>query len=138
MLRKIPAEAVFLLVVFLFLLGAGRKQMFADPGALWHPVTGEKVLTEGFFRGDPYGFREYHDWFAKDWLAEVIFAYAHRWAGPDGMLLVPAGVLALFYTFVFHRLLRAGCHWTFATLLALAALAASAFHFFCRPLIFTL
>jgi hypothetical protein len=136
-LRFWRAETGFLIGVFLGVLGAGRSQMFADPGALWHIVVGEHVLREGFFRDEPFGYREFKSWFTKDWLSEVILAAAHRFSGPDGALVVCAALLATFYTWIFHRFLRSGCHWLLAVLLTLFVVACSSHHFFVRPLVFT-
>jgi hypothetical protein len=131
-------ETGFALALFLALVVGGRKQMLADPGCFWHLRTGELVLQDGFFRGDPYGYRDYKDWFAKDWLSELTFVAAHRAGGPDGVVVLTSIVLSILFTAIFRRYLSTGVHWMLALLLTMLAVAGSSFHFFARPLIFTL
>ncbi len=132
------AEAGFFLALLCGLLAAGKSKMFADPGALWHPVVGERVLQQGPFQGDPYSFMPWGTWFTKDWLAEAIFALCHRAAGPDGIQLFCAALLAGFYAWLFRRFRVLGCHPLLATLATMLAVAGTSFHFFARPLVFSL
>jgi hypothetical protein len=131
-------ETAFAICLFLALVGGGRRQMLADPGCFWHLRTGELVLEEGFFRGDPYGYRDYKNWFAKDWLAEIVFVGAHRIGGPDGLVVLTSILLSVFFTNIFRRYLSTGVQWMLALLLTMLAVGGSSFHFFARPLIFTL
>jgi hypothetical protein len=131
-------ETGFALALFVGLVAGGRRQMLADPGCFWHVKTGEMVLQEGFFRGDPFGYREYGDWFAKDWLAELTFVFAHRVGGPDGLVVFTSLLLTVFFTAMYRRYLSTGTHWMIALLLTMLAIAGSSFHFFARPLIYTL
>ena len=43
-------------ILFFVLLAGGRSNFLRDPGTFWHITTGERILTDGFIRTDPYTF----------------------------------------------------------------------------------
>ena len=114
---------------------AGRSRLFLDPGALWHIVVGERILSQQelpsaddfscTFAGEP--------WIAQQWLGECVLALLHRVGGLDTVLLATATLLAGLYTWVGHRLLRAGMHPLIAVLVVALAVLASTYHFHPRP-----
>src|SRR5262249_36747424 len=113
----------------------GRDRLFGDPGALWHIVVGQRILaSHEFIRTDPFSFTHAGDpWVPQSWLCECGLALLHRVAGLNTILTVTAALLAGLYTWVAHRLLRAGLHPLLAALLMLLAMLASAYHFHPRP-----
>lgn len=129
------AETSFFVLVWLLLMVGGRSRFFRDPGTLWHPVVGQQILESGHFpTTDSFSFtRQGAPWIARQWLGDCTLELAHRAAGLDGLLLLSATVLACFYAWIGHRLLRAGFHWLLALLLMLLAMLASSYHFHPRP-----
>ncbi len=126
--------------LWLMLMIGGRSQFFSDPGALWHIVVGQRMLDSGaLIYTDPFSFTAAGEpWIAQWWLSECALALIHRACGLDGILLATATILACFYTWVAHRLLRAGLHPLLAVFLTGLAMVASAYHFHPRPHLMTI
>ncbi|HBI45388.1 MAG TPA: hypothetical protein DDY78_21430 [Planctomycetales bacterium] len=140
MKRLWRTETTVFVGIWLVLLLVGRSQFFADPGALWHIVVGERMLSSGeLIRTDPFsctfgGAR----WIPQSWLPECGLAVLHRLGGLDAVLLATVTLIAGLYTWVTHRLLRAGLHPLLAVLVTVLAMAASSYQFHPRPLLITL
>src|SRR3954453_11332177 len=127
MLRQYWRPQTFLFLgLWLGLMLAGRSRFFLDPGALWHIVVGQDILsarelpyTDTFsctFAGKP--------WIAQHWLGECVLALLHQIGGLDADLLATATLLACLYAWLGQRLVRAGMHPLLAVLVvALAVLA---------------
>jgi hypothetical protein len=135
MKRFVRPEALLFLALWLVLLAGGRERFFRDPGTFWHTVVGGQILTDrGFFDTDEFTFTfAGQTWIPHQWLGEVGMALAHRVAGFDALLLLAATVLAALYAWLGARLMRAGFHWSVASVLVALAVAASAGHFHVRP-----
>ena len=127
-------DALFFVAVWLLLLALFRERAFYDPGALWHTVVGERILTDGLMTTDPFTYTHAgRTWIPQQWGAEVSMALAYRAGGFDTVLLGFATLLAGLFTGVFHRLRAAGLHVTLAAAFTGAALFAASFHFYARP-----
>jgi hypothetical protein len=133
-------ETAIFLGLWAWLLVHGRRRFFADPGVFWHTVVGRQILdTWQFLHADPFSFTcDGEPWIAWQWVGECGLALLHRMSGFDGLLLGTATVLAGFYTWLAHRLLRAGVPVWLAVFLLALAVRASAYHFFARPHLATL
>jgi hypothetical protein len=109
--------------------------LFGDPGSLWHIVVGRRILaSHEFIRTDPFSFTHAGEhWVPQSWLCECGLALLQRIDGLNTILTATAALLAGLYTWVAHRLLRAGLHPLLAVLLTLLAMLASAYHFHPRP-----
>jgi hypothetical protein len=128
-----PETGFFLAVWFVFLVQF-RERAFFDPGALWHTVVGEKILTGGFMTTDPFTYTHPgRTWIPQQWGGEVLMALAHRIGGFDTMLLGLVTLIAGLFTWLFARLRQAGMHWCFAGVLTAGYLFVGSFHFFARP-----
>jgi len=134
-----PETGIFLLL-WLYLLLAGQSRLLRDPGTLWHTVVGEKMLSSGqLVREDPFSFTfGGKPWIPHQWLAEILMALLHRFDGLDTLLLATATILAATYTWLAHRLIRAGLHWSLTGLVVVLVVAASASHMHARPHIATI
>src|SRR5438128_8678395 len=96
------AESGIFLIIWLLLMVGGRSSLLRDPGALWHVVVGERILsdrqlpyTDSFsftFAGQP--------WIAQWWLGECILALLHSLSGLDSLLLATATGLACLFTWI--------------------------------------
>jgi hypothetical protein len=130
------AETGIFLGLWLGLLLAGRTKLFGDPGTFWHVVVGRQILATGQLpTTDSFTFTYAgQPWIAQQWLGEFFMAWVHdRIGGLDALLLATATLMAGFYTWVVHRLVRAGIHWLLALLVVAFALVASATHIHPRP-----
>jgi hypothetical protein len=134
-----PETGIFLGIWFALLVG-GRGQLFHDPGTFWHTRVGERILTTGqlvhqdlfscTFAGQP--------WIPHQWFGECIMALVHRLDGLDSLLLATVTLLAGLYTWIAHRLIRSGLHWSLTTAVVVLTLAASSSHFHVRPHLITI
>jgi hypothetical protein len=128
-----PETAFFLLVWLLCLLGY-RDRGFYDPGAMWHIKVGERVLTDGLPRTDPFTYTfEDRPWVPMQWASEAVMALGHRAGGFDTLLLGFATLVAGLFTLIFHRAMRAGMSPLLAGLIVGGALFVGAFHYYVRP-----
>ena len=126
--------------VWLILMVFGRAKLFDDPGTFWHVVVGDRILSTGnLIYSDTFSFTQAgHYWIAQEWLGECVMALIHRIAGFDSLLLAAVTLLASFYTWLAHRLLRSGIHPLLTIFLISLTIVASCFHFLIRPLLATI
>lgn len=134
-LRKyLRPETAFFLAIWLLLQTTFRERGFYDPGSLWHPVVGERILDGGLMTTDPFTYTfEGRTWIPQQWGMEVLMALAKRVAGLDGLLLSFSVLTSLLFTWIFARMRASGMHWALAAVFTGAVLFAGAFHFFVRP-----
>jgi hypothetical protein len=134
-------EAGIFLAVWLLLLVAGQSRLFRDPGTFWHTRVGEIVLDSGqLVHNDPFSFTSRdlkgapgESWIPHQWLGEIIMAVLYRLGGWDVLQLVTVTILAGLYTWIAHRLIVAGLHWSLAASIMVLPIAAGASHFHIRP-----
>jgi len=129
------AETGFFIGLWLFFLLAGRSKLFQDPGTFWHTVVGERMLSSGqLIYTDPFTFTfAGQHWIGHQVLGEWLMALLHRLDGLDSLLLFTATLLAGLYTWVAHRFLRVGLHWSLTLFAVVLVIGASAGHFHIRP-----
>lgn len=132
-------QTALFLGLWFWLLIAGEKRLFRDPGIFWHLRVGEQILTTGRFpHTDTFSFTASgKPWIARQWLGECAMALVHRMSGFDGLLLGTVTLLAGFYTWLAHRFLRAGVPGWLAILLAVLAMKTSYYHLHPRPALLT-
>jgi hypothetical protein len=134
-----PETGIFL-AIWLVLMVGGHSRLFRDPGTFWHTVVGQRILERGeFLNTDPFSYTfGGTPWTPYEWLGECGMALVHDLSGLDGLLLATVTVLAGLFTWVAHRLIRCGLHWSLAAVVAALALGASASHLHVRPHILTI
>lgn len=138
LMRIARPETCLFVALWLVLMVGGRSKLFRDPGTFWHTQFGRQMLDSGaLVRDDPYSYtaRELDadlHWFPHQWLGECIMAALHGLAGWDALLLATVTILAALYTWLAHRLIRAGLHWVLAIALTALTMAAGASHFHIR------
>jgi hypothetical protein len=135
MARFFRTETGLFIGLWLLLMIGGRSKFLLDPGTFWHTVVGEQILTtRGFFETDDFTYTHAGStWIPHQWLGECAMALIHRIGAFDSLLLLAATTLAVLYTLIGMRLLRAGLHPVFVVVLLVLALAASSGHFHIRP-----
>lgn len=122
-------------LVLLFLLGEGATRLLGDSDTGWHIRTGEWILAQGAVpRHDLFSFsKPGGEWFAWEWLTDVLLALVHRLGGLAGVALAAALLIALIFTCLHRFLLRRGADVLVATAVTLAAAYASSVHWLARP-----
>jgi hypothetical protein len=133
-------ETTVFLGMWLSLMLVGRSGFLGDPGSLWHIVVGQRMLASGeLIHTDSFSFTSAgKPWTPQSWLAECVLALIHQVSGLDGILLATVTLLACLYTWVVHRLIRAGLHPLLAVLLMALTFLASTYHFHARPHLMTI
>lgn len=89
-LRGLWRTGIVALVSGAALLAAAHTM--ADPDLWGHVRFGQLLLEEGGIpRSDPYSYLTIgHPWINHEWLAEVLFAAVHGWAGSVGLVALKA------------------------------------------------
>jgi hypothetical protein len=134
------AESGIFLGLWLLILFVGRDGFLRDPGVFWHTVLGREILSTGRIpTHDAYSCtRAGRAFLASQWLPECIMALLYDLGGLDALLLALATILAGLYTYVAHRLIRAGLHWAVAVVVVWLTILASFYHFHPRPHLVTI
>ena len=78
------------------------------------------------------------EWYAFEWLTEVIFSFLHSQAGLKGVVLLSGVVITAAFTVLLLHALWRGANTVIALALVLMSVNATNIHFHARPHIFTL
>lgn len=128
------------IMLWLFMAGKGWSLLLADGDTGWHIRTGEFILDTGSVpTRDLFSYsRAGAEWFSWEWLADVVFAQAHRMAGLKGVVLVSGIAIAACVTVVFRHMIWRGANIMAALIFTFLAMGASNLHYLARPHVFTL
>jgi hypothetical protein len=129
---------LLLLIVYLLLLSGPRFLLDSDTG--WHVRAGDVMRGAGaVLRRDVFSHTlAGREWFAWEWLADVLVSRLHAWRGLAG---VAGGAMALLFVSYagLHRLMIArGADPIVAGALTLFASLASVVHWLARPHLFSI
>lgn len=128
------AEIVGALLVVVILTVTESGGLFRDSGCLWHPVVGERILSDGWIRTDPFSHTfEGQFWIPFQWLAEVTMAKLYQWAQYDGLFWATVALFASMFGWIIGRAVRMGCHPILAILVGSLAFFECCHHFHARP-----
>ncbi len=132
-------EIVFLSVFWWLVAGAGRVALLADGDTGWHIRTGEWILAHRRFpMADLFSFsRPGAEWFAWEWLSDVILALVHQAMGLAGVTLLAAVLIAATSALLFAHLAEQGANPVVAVVVMLLAGSAATVHWLARPHLFT-
>jgi hypothetical protein len=134
------ADCAFVAVLFwLFFFGHGATALLGDGDTGWHIRTGEWVLEHGSFpRQDLFSFSmQGRQWFAWEWLSDVLFALVHNAWGLAGLVLLAGVVIAATAALLLRYMLWQGANLLVAIVAMLAVCSASMLHWLARPHMFT-
>jgi hypothetical protein len=134
------ADCVFVSVLFwLFFLGSASTALLGDGDTGWHIRAGQWVLAEGQFpRHDLFSFSmEGRQWFAWEWLADVVFALLHDAWGLRALVLLAGVVIAATAALLLRYMVWGGANLLVAILGTLAVCSVSMLHWLARPHMFT-
>jgi len=105
------------------------------PDLWWHLASGRWIVEHGRVpREDPFSFTMAgHEWINLQWLGDVLTFAIWGWAGPDGLVLGKAALLAGTALLLLGAARAAGATSATATVAVLLATLASAERTFARP-----
>jgi len=95
-------------VVFVWLIGASSGHLLADPDSHWHVTVGNWILAHGAVPTvDSYSFTfAGRPWIAKEWLSQLVLAFAYNVGGWSAVVGLSAGVIGLSFALMMRLLLR--------------------------------
>jgi hypothetical protein len=135
-------DIIFIFIIILaFLVPAdGWQRLLADGDTGLHIRVGDAILAGRHVpTQDLFSFsRPGQEWFAFEWLSEVIFSILHGLFGLKGVVLFSGVLLAATFTSLLRYLLWLGANSLIALALVLMAINTSLIHFLARPHLFTL
>jgi hypothetical protein len=129
------------MVVWLFMLGEDAwSRLLVDGDTGWHIRVGEHILDgKGIPRTDFFSLTKFGEqWFAWEWLADVVYAWLHRVSGLKGVLILSGVQIALFAVLLARFMLWRGANAMVAVGVTLLAAGAGSLHYLARPHLYTL
>lgn len=116
-------------------LSQGAQTLFRDSDTGWHVRNGEAILsTASAPRVDTFSFtRGGTEWFAWEWLSDILLGGAHRIAGPPGIALLAALAIALTAWGVARLSLSLGGNFFFTAAATVLLLGTTSIHWLARP-----
>ena len=132
-LGRIPAWFWVGAGVYLVQLVNGSN-LLRDSDTYWHIAVGKWIIANNALpRVDFYSFTKAGEpWISTSWLAQVLYSETFELAGWAGPIVLAATCIAATFallTFILSRRIP----WTYAIIVALAALILSTHHLFARP-----
>ncbi|MGR3309906.1 MAG: hypothetical protein ACUZ77_03945 [Candidatus Brocadiales bacterium] len=130
-------------VIFVALLATfsivGTQRMLEDGDLSYHIKTGEYILNHQTLpHEDPFSFTmDGKEWYAWEWLSEVIFAWIHGMLGLNGVVVFCNILVAVTFCLLFKLILSKQVNILIALSLVLVALGASFPHWVVSPHIFS-
>ncbi len=131
---------ILFLTLFFSPLLAENTSLLGDSDTGWHIRNGEQILrTWTLPRSDYFSYTAYgKEWFAWEWLADVVMGGAHHLAGLNGVVFVGQLLFALTFTLLFSWTLRKGSNLFVSIVCCGLATLASSLHWLARPHLFTM
>lgn len=128
------------LVLWMFSTNLGWSGLLQDGDTGWHIRTGEYILDHGWPPcRDLFSFsRPGAEWFAWEWLTDVLYALLFRTIGLKGIVFFSGLLICGTATVLLRHMLWRGANALVALAVALMTLAACAVHYHARPHLFTL
>lgn len=131
---------VLFAAIFAAAIALGPRMMNVDGDLGRHITLGDYVVSSGTIpTRDPFSFTKLGDPLTPhEWLADVLFAVAHKVAGLDGVVWLTALVIALSYWLVYKHSLNLSNMSVLAVMACIVGAAAGSIHWLTRPHIFTI
>ena len=138
----LPSFGVMIFVSVLFnvlIFSAGTRTLFRDADTGWHIRTGEAILREGAVpTADSFSLLHAgREWFAWEWLSDVMLGGAHTLAGAAGVALLAAFTIALTAWGAWRLSLALGAELFVALGLMVPMLGTTTIHWLARPHMFS-
>ena len=131
---------ILFIAIFIALIGLGPKLMNVDGDLGRHITLGNHIITSRSIpTRDVFSHTKLGDPLTPhEWLADVIFALAHRAAGLDGIVWITALIIGAAFWLVYKQSLDLSSMSLLALAGTILAAAASSLHWLSRPHIFTI
>src|SRR5262245_21876708 len=141
--RKIGAAARWLLpslggcclLIILFLLVNNSSRLLMDSDTGWHIRAGELILeTRAVPERDPFSHSMAgREWFAWEWLTDLVMAILHRHWGLAGVVSGAILVLLASYDALYRLMMRCGADAVVAFVLTIFGAVCGVVHWLARP-----
>ncbi len=120
-------------------LSQGAQGLFGDSDTGWHVRNGEAILSTGAVpRVDRFSYsREGREWFAWEWLSDIVLAGAHRAAGLPGVAFVAALAIAMTAWGAARLCLSLGGNFFLTAGAMVLLLGTTSIHWLARPHVFS-
>ena len=131
---------ILFIAIFIALIGLGPKLMNVDGDLGRHITLGDYIISSSSIpTRDVFSHTKLGDPLTPhEWLADVIFALAHRAAGLDGIIWITALIIGAVFWLVYRQSLDLSSMALLALAGTILAAAASSLHWLSRPHIFTI
>ena len=131
---------ILFIAIFIALIGLGPKLMNVDGDLGRHITLGDYIISScSIPTRDVFSHTKLGDSLTPhEWLADVIFALAHRAAGLDGIVWITALIIGTVFWLVYKQSLNLSSMALLALAGTILAAAASSLHWLSRPHIFTI
>ncbi|MSO19463.1 MAG: hypothetical protein EXQ56_03230 [Acidobacteria bacterium] len=133
-------SVIFAVTLFnVLFLSAGTRTLFRDSDTGWHVRNGEAIIRNSAVpTTDAFSYTHAgREWFAWEWLADIILGGAHLAAGPAGVALLSALIIALIGWGAWRLALSLGGNLFLATAALLPLLGTTTIHWLARPHLFS-
>lgn len=139
LLPSLGAVVFAVALLHVLFLSEGTRVLFRDSDAGWHIRTGEAILASGAVpRADRFSYtRAGQEWFAWEWLSDVMLGSTHAIAGLPGVALLAALVIALTAWGAVRLALSLGGNLFLTAGATVLLLGATSIHWLARPHIFS-
>ena len=129
------ADLVFLVLLASLSTGVFASRLLNDAGTGWHIRNGDLILSaHAITRVDPFSSTmQGQNWYAWEWLYDVVIAMIHSWWGLNGLVFFTALIIAITFTLTFRLTLVRGGNLAASVFLLLLSMGAAAVHFLARP-----
>ncbi|HKQ75786.1 MAG TPA: hypothetical protein VJ810_18960 [Blastocatellia bacterium] len=131
----LPSLGSYCLLIILFLLVNNSSRLLLDSDTGWHIRAGELIIETGAVpQRDPFSHTMAgSEWFAWEWLSELIMAIAHRYWGLAGVVSGAILVLLASYDLLYRMMIRLGADAVVAFTVTMFATVAGVVHWLARP-----
>src|SRR5262245_15479716 len=131
----LPSLGSYCLLIILFLLVNNSSRLLIDSDTGWHIRSGDLILeTGGVPRRDPFSHTlAGREWFAWEWLTDLIMAVTHRYWGLAGVVSLAILVLLASYDLLYRMMMRLGSDAVVAFTMTIFAAVSGVVHWLARP-----
>ncbi len=128
------------ITLWLFTMGFGWSQLLMDGDTGWHIRTGEYILQHGSVPvKDIFSWsRPNADWYAWEWLSDVIYAKLYAALGLKGVVLISGLLITGTAAVTLRHMIWRRANAFIALALSLLMVGAASIHYHARPHVFTL
>jgi hypothetical protein len=116
-------------------IGPVGARLLGDSDTGWHIVTGDLIRRTGAVpRMDPFSHTmPGREWFAWEWLADVLMSIVHQGFGLSGLIVMTTAVLMAAHAISFRQAVRRGADPMLAVPVLFLAALTSSVHWLARP-----